>query len=399
MQPRLVATPGRASPGKGSIDVPVPAAPPRVLQAGGSMLVSMPAHNARTVSPLGQAVRMEDALETVRRELKTDIDSVRKEVADSAHASLELLRSRMSADLWLAREGLREQLREQLATGFAAGRDDLQETLREQLVEEIREGREAVREQLTGEVREARKLLADELQDAIRGAAPHLSKRPPGEGVAMTSQQLELHCQQLDESLLAERTARDTAVRTLRAEIVERLKSTNEMQDQRHERLVLGLQKTLEAATDHLESELNAKNAEAIETTLRRQLETPDFQIKIRSKLFDQERLVSLEQRFEESETRVSEQVQGLMQELAKHLEDEHEARVNSIVEIRAEIAQYAEVPMIAQRMRNYMDAQLYRSTALQGELAREAACTDVQVPGQGSAPMHVMPSVNARSA
>merc|ERR1712087_510902 len=105
------------------------------------------------------------------------------------------------------------------------------------------------------------------------GAAPHIPKRPLGDGVlatTSTSRELELHCKQLDESLLAERIARDTAVRSLRAEIAERWTSTNEWQDQRHERIVLGIQKTLEAATDHLEKELMAKFAESIEAELHR---------------------------------------------------------------------------------------------------------------------------------
>merc|ERR1712232_536691 len=342
----------------------------------------MQVFQARAPSPPACAVRTEDAFEAVRRELKNDIDHVRKEFVDSAHASLELLRSRMSTDLNVGLEGMREQLREQLATDFAAGRvanneslrDDIQESLREQLVEEIREGREAVREQLTVEVREARKLLADELQDALRGAAPHISKRPLGDSTIATTS-VELHCKQLDESLLAERTARDTAVHALRAEIAERLKSTNEWQDQRHERLVLGIQKTLEAATDHLEKELMAKYTDSIEKELQRfKSEAPD-----QSRGVDQERLVSLEKRFAETENRVSEQVQGLMQELAKHLEVEHEARVNCIAEIRAEIAQYAEMPAIAQTMRDAGSVALPGLPSMPGLPGQYERCTDPQ--------------------
>merc|ERR1711879_786331 len=120
------------------------------------------------------------------------------------------------------------------------------------------------------------------------------------------------------------------------------------------ERLVLGIQKTLEAATDHLEKELMVKYTNSIEKELQRfKSEAPD-----QISAVDQERLVSLEKRFAETEIRVSEQVQGLMQELAKHLEDEHEARVNCIAEIRAEIAQYAEMPAIAQTMRDLVLCQ-----------------------------------------
>lgn len=323
------------------------------------MTVPMPAHNAREASPQRRAFCMEGVLETVRRE-------VQKEVADSAYVSLELLRSRMSADLQLAREGLREQLRENLATDFAAVRDALQETLRELLTEEIRVGRVWFRHQLAGEVREVRKLLSDELQDAIRDsaafrsicAAQHLSKRPPGEGAAIiTSHQIELTS--LDASLRAECTARDTAIRELRTDILERSRSTNERQDERHENLILGLQKTLDAAIEQLDSDLNAKHAAAIETALRHQLGASDFQSKIRSGLFfDQE------QRFEEIETALS---QGLMKELAKHLEDEHEARVNSIAEIRAEIRAEITVPVIDQKMRNGMPWPSL-AAALQGE-------------------------------